>query len=39
MSVAECQRQVSSSEFTEWMALYRIEDEEANPQPKNKYRL
>jgi hypothetical protein len=39
MSVAECQRQVSSREFAEWMALYRIEAEERDPTPKPKYQL
>jgi hypothetical protein len=28
MSVARCQREVSSAEFTEWQALYRIEADE-----------
>jgi hypothetical protein len=31
MSVARCQREISSREFAEWVAFYALEAEEADP--------
>jgi hypothetical protein len=31
MPVAEAQRRISSREFSEWMALYRLEADERKP--------
>ena len=31
MSVARCQREVSSAEFGEWLALWQLEDEAEEP--------
>lgn len=39
MPVSEAQQRISSREFAEWMALYRLEAEERDPKPKPKYRM
>ena len=31
MSVARCQREISSAEFAEWVAFYVLEAQEADP--------